>query len=60
MSNKMIDKLETKYKKESSATKNVWDLENENKEISGKIKPKYIHNKYDQTIFSRLVPNLPD
>ena len=45
MSKKMVDKLETKYKKESSATKSVWDLENDNKEMSGKIKQKYINNK---------------
>ena len=41
----MVEKLETKYKKESSATKSVQDLENDNKEMSGKIKQKYINNK---------------
>ena len=60
MSNKMIDKLETKYHKESSAIKSVWDLENENKEMGGKVKPKYITNKQDQTLFTRLVPSLPE
>jgi len=28
--------------------------------MSGKVKQKYIHNKSDQTVFIRMVPNLPD
>jgi len=35
-------------------------LENENKVMSGTIKPKYISSKQDQTLFSRLDPWIPD
>ena len=41
----MIDKLETKYIQETSPNKSAWDQENENKVMTGTIKPKYISNK---------------
>jgi hypothetical protein len=57
----MIDKLETKYLVEGSPTRSIWDIENENKHmVGGSIKPKYISSKQDQTLFSRLDPQIPD
>lgn len=60
MSQKMIEKLENKYANKESAKKSNYDSDGENKDIGGKVKPKYIKDKQDQAMFTRLVPNLPD
>lgn len=41
----MTDKLENKYVKKDSAKKSNYDSDGENKDIGGKIKPKYIKDK---------------